>query len=94
MAAFRVKRGIHRLWHFGLNLAKAGGPLVEDIERWKKELCALASIEQDPDKLLVLVQEINRLLEEKEARLRGAYLEKSEKPNKASDVQKLSTVKK
>jgi hypothetical protein len=77
-----------------LNLANAGGPLVEDIERWKKELCALASIEQDPDKLLVLVQEINRLLEEKEARLRGAYLEKSEKPNKANDVQKLSTVKK
>src|SRR5579864_6018830 len=32
---------------------------------------ALAAKEQDPDKLLELVQEINRLLEEKEARLRS-----------------------
>ena len=42
---------------------------MENIERWK-ELCSLASKEQDPDKLLVLVREINRLLEEQEARLR------------------------
>jgi hypothetical protein len=34
-------------------------------ERWK-ELCALASKEQDRDKLLALVEEINRLLEERE----------------------------
>jgi hypothetical protein len=34
---------------------------MEDNERWK-ELCALASKEQDPDKLLALVEEINRLL--------------------------------
>ena len=39
-------------------------------ERWF-ELCELASKEQDAVKLLALVQEINRLLEEKEQRLKG-----------------------
>jgi hypothetical protein len=37
-------------------------------ERWQ-ELCAQAAEEQDPEKLLELVKEINRLLEEKEKRL-------------------------
>ena len=37
-------------------------------ERWQ-ELCAQAAEEQDPEKLLELVKEINRLLEEKEQRL-------------------------
>lgn len=37
-------------------------------ERWM-ELCELAAKEQDPRELLVLVEEINRLLEEKEQRL-------------------------
>ena len=35
------------------------------------ELCALASKEQDSAKLLALTQEIARLLEEKELRLKG-----------------------
>jgi hypothetical protein len=39
-------------------------------ERWK-ELCAQAAIEQDSSKLLALTKEINRLLAEKEARLKG-----------------------
>jgi hypothetical protein len=39
-------------------------------ERWR-ELCEQASTEQDPEKLHQLVVEINRLLEEKNARLRG-----------------------
>lgn len=34
------------------------------------ELCAQAAVEQDPDRLLILVHEINRLLEEKERRLK------------------------
>jgi hypothetical protein len=34
------------------------------------ELCAQAAKEQDPNKLMELVREINRLLEEKERRLR------------------------
>ena len=41
----------------------------ETRERWKM-LCAQAAEEQDSDKLLELVKEINQLLEEKEQRLR------------------------
>jgi hypothetical protein len=37
-------------------------------ERWM-QLCEQAANEQDPEKLLQLVEEINRLLEEKEQRL-------------------------
>jgi hypothetical protein len=37
-------------------------------ERWL-ELCAQAAIEQDPQKLIVLVKEISDLLEAKERRL-------------------------
>ena len=43
----------------------------ETGELWKK-LCAQAAEEQDSEKLLELVKEINRLLEEKEARLKAA----------------------
>lgn len=42
----------------------------ETRERWQ-HLCAKAADEQDPQKLLELVQEINRLLQEKEQRLAG-----------------------
>lgn len=35
------------------------------------ELCEKAANEQDPEKLMVLVKEINDLLEAKERRLRG-----------------------
>jgi hypothetical protein len=38
-------------------------------ERWV-QLCELASKEQDPEKLLRVVEEINRLLDEKNQRLR------------------------
>ena len=37
--------------------------MVAKNERWK-ELCALAAVEQDPQRLLELVQEITRLLDE------------------------------
>ena len=37
-------------------------------ELWM-QLCAQAAVEQDPGKLLTLVAEINRILEEKERRL-------------------------
>ena len=46
-------------------------------ERWMR-LCEEAALEQDPEKLMELVSEINRLLEEKEKRL----LEKSQMPGK------------
>jgi hypothetical protein len=41
----------------------------ERSERWH-ELCSLAAQEQDPDRLMELVREINALLEEKEQRLK------------------------
>jgi hypothetical protein len=40
-----------------------------DRERWF-QLCEQAVIEEDPKKLFELVQEINRLLEERRERLR------------------------
>jgi hypothetical protein len=43
---------------------------MRDKERWM-ELCAQATTEQDPQKLMELVKEINRLLAEKEARLKA-----------------------
>jgi hypothetical protein len=41
-----------------------------DKERWLK-LCELAAVEQDPEKLLELVREINRLLREREESLKA-----------------------
>jgi hypothetical protein len=40
------------------------------LEEWQR-LCSLAATEQDHDKLTVLIQEICRLLDEKEQRLRN-----------------------
>lgn len=42
---------------------------MEDNEHWM-ELCEQASNEPDPERLLQLVQQINAVLEEKEARLK------------------------
>lgn len=57
-------------------------------ERWL-ELCEQAEVEQDREKLLQLTQEINRLLEEKEARLAKLYSAKDASPSK----QDLDTIK-
>lgn len=43
----------------------------ERKEYWM-HLCEQAANEQDPEKLMELVKEINRLLEEKEQRLKNA----------------------
>jgi hypothetical protein len=43
----------------------------ESGEGWRK-LCEQAAIEQDSDRLLELIKEINRLLEEKEELLKSA----------------------
>ena len=40
----------------------------ENAERWLR-LCEQAAVEQDPHKLMELINEINRLLSEKEDRL-------------------------
>jgi hypothetical protein len=39
-------------------------------ERWM-QLCEQAANEQDPEKLMELIREINRLLDAKEQRLKG-----------------------
>jgi hypothetical protein len=41
---------------------------MKDNPRWE-ELCRQASVEQDPEKLMELVKEIDRLLGEKHERL-------------------------
>jgi hypothetical protein len=41
----------------------------EKRERWE-QLCKLAADEPDPDRLMKLIEQINRLLEEKEERLK------------------------
>ena len=43
--------------------------MQDQREPWM-QLCAQAATEQDPDKLMALIAEINRLLEAKERRLR------------------------
>ena len=42
-------------------------------ERWQL-LCEQAAVEQDPEKMLTLISEINRLLSEKERRLQNLRL--------------------
>jgi hypothetical protein len=49
---------------------------LKDKEKWM-ELCQQAATEQDADKLLKLITEINRLLDEKEQRLRPTPPKKS-----------------
>jgi hypothetical protein len=44
----------------------------EKAEQWRV-LCEQAAIEQDPEKLMRLIEQINRLLEEKEERLRNQH---------------------
>ena len=48
--------------------------MVNTEERWR-ELCAEAAVEQDPQKLMELVKEINRLLDLKQQRGRSNYQE-------------------
>ena len=46
------------------------GSAMKDTPRWEV-LCRQASVEQNPEKLLELVTEIDRLLGEKQERLRN-----------------------
>ena len=50
-------------------IAECYNTAMKDKPYWM-ELCQQASVEQDPEKLMELVREINRLLDEKEQRLR------------------------
>jgi hypothetical protein len=56
---------------------------LRDKQHWR-ELCEQAAFEQDPDKLLELVREINRQLEEKEKRLRN--LQPWDKPEQTDEA--------
>lgn len=51
----------------------------DEKERWM-QLCELATMEQDPVKLMELVAEINRILEAKENRLKAASDTASKEP--------------
>jgi hypothetical protein len=50
----------------------------ENTELWER-LCEQAEVEQDPDKLRLLTQEIDRLLEQKFARLVEEDLKRNQK---------------
>ena len=39
------------------------------------QLCEQAAVEQDPEKMMLLVSEINRMLDEKEERLKGRHIQ-------------------
>jgi hypothetical protein len=58
----------------------------EKKEIWM-HLCEEAAIEQDPDKLMGLIKQINQLLEEKENRLKGNSNDPNSNPNKRPDSQ-------
>lgn len=45
----------------------------DEDKKWR-DLCEQAQTEQDPKKLIELIKEINRLLQEREVRLRDARL--------------------
>jgi hypothetical protein len=56
----------------------------EKREIWM-HLCEQAAIEQDPDKLMDLIKQINQLLEEKERRLKGSLNSPNNDANEGSD---------
>ena len=47
---------------------------MKDKPHWMK-LCQQASVEPDPEKLMELITEVTRLLDEKQRRLRQAHAE-------------------
>jgi hypothetical protein len=55
--------------------------MVNTEERWR-QLCAEAAVEQDPQKLMELVKEINRLLDLTQQRGRPEYRESTEEESK------------
>jgi hypothetical protein len=55
--------------------------MVNTEERWR-QLCAEAAVEQDPQKLMELVKEINRLLDLKQQRGRPGHNESNQAEGK------------
>ena len=56
----------------------------EKRELWT-HLCEQAAVEQDPDKLMDLIKQINQLLDEKERRLKQDLSNSNSKSDKTSD---------
>jgi hypothetical protein len=59
--------------------------VTEKEERWR-ELCAQAAVEQDSQKLMALVQEISRLLAQKQSR-GTALAESDDKDNPTKQIE-------
>jgi hypothetical protein len=57
----------------------------EPGQHWR-ELCEQAATEQDPNRLMELVNEINRMLSEKEERLKRRQQEQHEQPKARESV--------
>jgi hypothetical protein len=78
VTVLRVRRRIKSV----LPIAVAGLPdwrlrtMQGNVKEHWMELCERATVEQDSEKLMALIQEINRMLEKKEDRLRGKQNDK------------------
>ena len=60
-SVLRLRLGLFTFWSLAA---------MQDKEQWRR-LCEQAAVEQDPARLLELIQEIDRLLGEKDKRLKG-----------------------
>ena len=74
-AQISENRGIITAWFF-TSPTRWATVQGKTKERWL-ELCERATVEQDTQKLMALIAEINQLLEEKEQRLKKMYEENS-----------------
>ncbi len=59
--------------------------MVNNEERWR-QLCAQAAVEQDPQKLMELVREISRLLDERQNHNRPERKETSQEGGRPPSV--------
>lgn len=53
----------------GPRVSQIGGPMKGQTKEHWMELCEQAATEQDPERLLQLINEINRMLDQKQERL-------------------------
>lgn len=70
-----IEHFIHRfVWYKRFPLKRGGRAMEDNREKWM-ELCAQAASEQDSEKLMKLIAQINQMLEAKEQRLKGQSAE-------------------
>jgi hypothetical protein len=70
------------LWTFAYS--QIGGPMQGQTKEHWIELCEQAAVEQDANKLLQLITEINRMLDQKEDRLKRVPLKLKQEPGRSS----------